>query len=357
MKERVLAVLFVIFTINLTAQSHNYVIKGEVHPKASFDSKVFIVDLKRNVKIDSAEIKDNNYIFKGEIEKALCCNIVMRQKEFPYMNSRIPIILEAGEIIIEPDGKTILGTSLNRTLSDYQKELSEVYKSWMELGGIESTKRIDRISRRYLVENKENVAGAMILHMRVPSSATLKSDEEKQLDREVFEGLYSMAGEYARSLPSVEAAVTKFNQRDITQVGDMFIDFTIETGNIDGSKVSLSDYVGKGKYILLDFWASWCGPCKRELPIIAEVYEEFKGHNFDVVSVAVNDKREKTVEAARENNITWNQILDAQNIPGTLYSIDAIPHLILFDPDGRIVARGIRGPQIREVVAKALAIN
>lgn len=139
-----------------------------------------------------------------------------------------------------------------------------------------------------------------------------------------------------------------------TQEGDMFTDF--EIAQPDGSIAKLSDYVGKGKYILVDFWASWCGPCKREIPNIKAAYEKYKGDKFDVLSVAVWDKPEDTAAAAAEHGVVWNQIVNAQKIPTDIYGIEGIPHLILFGPDGKIVKRGdgLRGPGLEKTLSELL---
>ena len=134
----------------------------------------------------------------------------------------------------------------------------------------------------------------------------------------------------------------------------LFIDFTIENGNLDGSKASLSDYVGKGKYVLVDFWASWCGPCIAEIPVLMEVYNKYKGDKFEILSVAVWDKREETLKSLEKHKIPWPQIIDADKIPTDLYGIKGIPHIILFGPDGKIIQRGLRGNALKAKVAEVI---
>ena len=174
------------------------------------------------------------------------------------------------------------------------------------------------------------------------------------------------AGEPARldslmSLLSEEAQATNFivsfreaNRAKIaTAEGRMFSDFEVKQP--DGKVLRLSDYVGKGKYVLVDFWASWCGPCREEIPFIKEVWYEFRGEHFDVLGVASWDKPANTEAAIKELGIPWNQILGAGQEVTSMYGIDGIPHLILFAPDGTILKRNLRGEGIREAVALCLS--
>ena len=141
-----------------------------------------------------------------------------------------------------------------------------------------------------------------------------------------------------------------------------FVDFTVNTvvGQTRSvppqpkyAEVKLSDYVGKGKYILLDFWSPWCGPCRREMPNIKAVYDKYKGDKFDVVSIAVWEREpvDVTIETAAKLGMDWNQINNGGREPAELYGVEGIPHLILFGPDGTILKRGFHGAEIDRIVS------
>ena len=135
-------------------------------------------------------------------------------------------------------------------------------------------------------------------------------------------------------------------------IGEKFKD--IEVVNEEGKTVHLADYVKPGQYNMVEFWASWCGPCRAETPNIKEIYKQFGGDDFEIVSVAVWDKRDATLEAIKELALPWPQIIDAGQIPTDLYGINGIPQIMLFAPDGTIVARNLRGEEMKRLISLTL---
>ena len=165
------------------------------------------------------------------------------------------------------------------------------------------------------------------------------------LDTDQLDSVITTLGPAAAEAPSVKKLTKVIAAKKATEAGMMFADF-----EVGGNK--FSDYVGKGKYVLVDFWASWCGPCKAEVPNIKNVYEKYSGNDFEVLGVAVWDKPLATAKAIKDLELPWNQIVNAQSIPTDIYGIEGIPHIILFGPDGKIVKRNLRGDEIEAEVAK-----
>ena len=159
-----------------------------------------------------------------------------------------------------------------------------------------------------------------------------------------------------------EALTARIN----TAEGKPFIDFTVNsvvgmTRSVPPqpkyAEVKFSDYVGKGKYVLVDFWAPWCGPCKREIPNIKKVYEKYADKGFEVLSIAVWERQpvEVTINTAADLGMDWLHINNAGSVPTSIYGIEGIPHLMLIGPDGTILKRGFHGLEgIEAAVAEYL---
>ena len=104
--------------------------------------------------------------------------------------------------------------------------------------------------------------------------------------------------------------------------------------------------------MLVDFWASWCGPCRQETPVVAKAYEKYKDKGLEVLGLFVWDKAKNLGKAVKDLNITWPQIIDSNDVVRDLYGVQGIPHIILIGPDGTILARDLRGDAIEIEIAK-----
>ncbi|SEM20851.1 Peroxiredoxin [bacterium A37T11] len=136
-------------------------------------------------------------------------------------------------------------------------------------------------------------------------------------------------------------------------IGQQAPDF--ELANTEGKPVKLSDF--KGKYVLLDFWASWCGPCRQENPNVVKQFEKYNGKGFDILGVSLDRSRSEWLQAIKTDGLKWTQVSDLafwNSKPAQLYQVTAIPASFIIDPSGKIVAKNLRGEQLGDFLQKNL---
>jgi thiol-disulfide isomerase/thioredoxin len=291
-------------------------------------TEVYLIDIDARDTLGTTTVKDGRFSFSGTVKEPVYV-YVGREK------TRVHLILEPGTVTADVDERVCSGTPM---VDDYMAFHKRFY-------GYRRDQREEKaaLADSVVMANRDNLVGALAL------------EDLSYVDTARFMALHAQVSDKVRDFSLVKKACDAIELQQRTAPGRMFTDYTVTGGNPDGTDVKLSDYVGRGKFILLDHWASWCGPCKAEMPYIKKTWETFAGDRFDVVSIAVSDKRDDTVAALQQLDMPWHQILDAQKIPAEIYGISAIPHVILFAPDGTILKRGLRGDDIYAAVEEALS--
>lgn len=334
----------------------SFVINGTVSDTLLNGSQIYLVDINENKAVDSVAIADCKFSFTGKLEKPSVRRVQLGR-------TIAEVILDNSTTANVALGELPVRVSDNGGYNDKFSEIAEdvtagfaslkvVYDSLLnaqlpqeEISAIivQKQKEVYDIFNVAIDKNKDNVLGAYILmttvDMLYPNVAALDSIMEVVPASKDF----AYINKYRNTLFNKEA----------TQAGKMFTDFNGK--NLDGSAAKLSDHVGKGKYVLADFWASWCGPCRREIPNLIELQKKFGGNKFTVLGVNVWDRDAEFKKAIEQENMNYPQLYASDDQTATeLYGIQGIPQIILFAPDGTIVARDLRGEAMKKLVAEEM---
>ena len=181
-----------------------------------------------------------------------------------------------------------------------------------------------------------------------------------QLGMERWAGMLGSMSDGVRNHPYIKNLSKNVNKklaaqraRDAMSPGAQYKDFQ---GTWEGKEYKLSDFVSRGKYVLVDFWASWCNPCRKEIPNIIRTYNKYKGKGLEVIGVAVSDKPEDTAKAVKELGINYTVFNETDDSASAAYGIQSIPQILLIGPDGTILKQDLRGENIADAVKEALGL-
>ena len=313
------------------------------------------------IKLDSAVIQNGQFTLEGRQDTAKVCVLTCKAGEEAV---GMDFFLENGQINVQlsADNHSATGTpnndayqTIRQQLNDLNKQLFATYESLSDSTLTEEQlegKRTDidalgdkmeEVSKAGIAQNITNAVGVYLLKRNYYSMGV---EELEPLVAQIPAELTDEA---------VTQIKDKVEKLKATAVGQKFTDFEMKTP--DGKAVKLSDYVGKGKVVLVDFWASWCGPCRREMPNLVEAYKKYRNKGFEIVGVSLDRDAEAWKNGIEKLDITWPQMSDLKywDCEGAkLYAVSSIPHTVLIGGDGTILARGLHGDEIQEKLAEVL---
>ncbi|WP_295728353.1 TlpA disulfide reductase family protein [uncultured Muribaculum sp.] len=319
------------------ASTPNFSVTTTIPPEGK-NKMTYLVNRETGDKVDSLLVTDGAVKFSGTVADPYYARILVGDKRGPSF------IVEPGDIVIDQDG-ACTSTPLN-------KEMKAFTDRYREIAGSLQTLPSDSLRQEAIDRFQVSADSIMNAHLSDPIGRILFLDKASEC-RSTAE-LESLLKKYPmfRENKNVADLAKSLHNAEITSPGHKFTDFSVD---YNGKTQKLSDYAGKGKWLLVDFWASWCGPCRRAMPLLKELYGQYKDKGLEVLGVAVWDEPADSERAAKQMQLPWPQIIDAQKIPTDLYGIYGIPHLMLISPDGTIVARGIEGEELRKAIADSFA--
>lgn len=317
--------------------------------------------------LDSCLVEKGAYRFKGVAPKDAVIHFIKSKT-----GDLSPIFLEPGTINVKAASHFFLGAETSGTINNnlwtfYNMQHKFVQDSvmkgttidWMRVGrgtqeheNAEFERRSKLIERRWLdiqrsmVKNYNNEAFAPFISF-FEMKADVSLDELKAIRK-------SFAANLDKHPYSIQLEEYIANMEFKIGMEAPAFDIT----GMDGKNIELKDY--KGKYVLIDFWASWCGPCLREMPNVKKLYNETRGKNFEIIGISLDTKEDAWKASVKAQDLKWAQACDLLMWGGPVakkYNVHAIPRTILIDPQGKVIGIDLRGEELANKVKSLLKMN
>ena len=347
MKKNLIIAALMLAVLPTEAQQVKYTINGISKDNGK---TVVLRDRRTNQIVDSAVVANGKFSMTGNAEKDAYMGVSVKDASWftMFFNDGTPVIINLND-------STLKGSPLNERLTRYDIEINAPYSNYMM--------KVQSMSEEEREKKKLELAGGlMIAVMKMMEGVEKVFKEEREtlipvafideyqqvLGQEKFDSVIATKPAWINH-PIAKSQVEYFAQQKAVEakknayVGKQFTD--LEEADADGKMHKLSEYVGKGKWVLVDFWASWCGPCMQEMPNVVAAYEKYHAKGFDVVGLSFDNKKEPWLKAIADQKMPWTHLSDLKGwrtVASSVYDVNSIPDNLLIDPQGKIVARGLR---------------
>ena len=343
-----------------------YVITGKNAPQDGIT--VYLVDRIVADAIDSAVVVDGTFKMKGKAAKDAFLGIEVEGSDwnYPLFNDGVPVQINFTD-------SSVTGSALNVKLTECDKRNSQAYarlnqliEGFLALPKEEQASAEDDFVAQYeavfqnfvdtklaiIEENKDNLIPVAFIE-NVPEVLGYKKFNELVSSDAPF-AKHPFVVDLKESLEEAMAEELKAEDIKSAVIGQKFLD--LEMADTEGNLHKLSEYAGQGKWVLVDFWASWCGPCKAEMPNVAAAYKQYHDKGFEIVGISFDREKDPWEKAIIEWQMPWIHLSDLKywkSAAAEVYSVNAIPDNLLIDPEGIVVARGLRGEALAGKLAEA----
>ncbi|MBQ9357700.1 MAG: AhpC/TSA family protein [Prevotella sp.] len=348
-KNIILALVATLATITATAQDTPYSISGT----ASFPvTKVYLYDATdMRTPIDSTMLSEGRFSFSGTKPVNTLMAVLGDGDSFAlqFFNDGTPLNISIYN-------HTVTASPLNEKLNGYEREMATingemagiVYKVNIQRSTL-TQQQMDSLVERYTQLEQMNIERVMQIVAENTDNlipAAFISDLAYDLSYEQLVQVCQPSAPYYDH-PAMQLPRRILESLQKRAPGKLFTDMTIN--DISGQPRSLSEWIGKGQYVMIDFWASWCGPCRQEMPNVVTNYEKYHSAGFEIIGISFDQRDAAWKNAVNQMHMAWPQLSDLggwQSAAADVYGINSIPASILFDKEGRIIAINLRGEQL-----------